>query len=219
VIRFINQEDFLPNGTRLAEVTSKAVIFTDGNGTKVGIEALSDGYRSILSLTMELLRQLCICFDPAVLFSGDGCIQAPGVVLIDEIDVHLHPRWQRRIGPWLTRHFPKLQFFVTTHSPLICQGAEQGTVTRLPRPGRDEQGGRVTGPALNRLLYGNILEAYGSGAFGEGIERSEAGRERYQRLALLNRRHRKGQLSPQELKERETLQTIFPLSLEETEAQ
>ena len=51
---------------------------------------------------------------------------APGVVLIDEVDAHLHPTWQRRIGLWFREHFPKLQFIVSTHSPLICQAATVG---------------------------------------------------------------------------------------------
>jgi predicted ATPase len=46
-----------------------------------------------------------------------------GVELIDEVDAHLHPEWQREVGFWLKRHFPKIQFLVTTHSPSICQAA------------------------------------------------------------------------------------------------
>ena len=47
-----------------------------------------------------------------------------GVILIDEIDAHLHPAWQKRIGFWLKAHFPNIQFIVTTHSPFICQAAD-----------------------------------------------------------------------------------------------
>jgi predicted ATP-binding protein involved in virulence len=55
--------------------------------------------------------------------------QASGVVLIDEIDIHLHPRWQRQIAGWLREVFPNLQFFVATHSPLVAIGAGSHALT------------------------------------------------------------------------------------------
>lgn len=219
VMEFINQDGFLPNGTCLREVNSREVVFRDGNGVDIGIEALSDGYRSILSLALELLRQLTKVYDPRALFQpGDGTIQVAGVVLIDEIDVHLHPSWQRRVGPWLTKHFPNIQFIVTTHSPLICQGANPGSITRLAQPGDDDIGGRVTGAALNRLLYGNILEAYGSGVFGTQVERSDAGQDKLQRLAALNRKARRTGLREDEEREQRQLQAIFATDTEVTQA-
>ena len=60
-----------------------------------------------------------------------------GVLIIDEIDAHLHPSWQRRIIPALSRHFPRIQLFCSTHSPLVVAGLKQGQVQRLDR---DEQG-------------------------------------------------------------------------------
>ena len=60
----------------------------------------------------------------------------PGVVVIDEIDAHLHPSWQRRIIPTMTRHFPNLQIFCSTHSPLMLAGLKAGQV-QLLRRGKD----------------------------------------------------------------------------------
>ena len=57
----------------------------------------------------------------------------PGVLVIDEIDAHLHPSWQRRIIPTLIRHFPKLQIFCSTHSPLMLAGLKAGQVQLLRR--------------------------------------------------------------------------------------
>lgn len=110
---FINRGDLLPHGVRMASVDSERVTFRDANNCDLDVEELSDGFRSILSLTFELIRQLV------------------GVVLIDEIDAHLHPNWQRRIGRWFTTCFPQIQFIVTTHSPLVCQAAVHGSVFRL----------------------------------------------------------------------------------------
>lgn len=211
VIAFLNQDNLLPNEARISEVSSSGVTFRDAQGAEIDIQDTSDGHRSILSMMLELIRQMTVAFGTNDLFGPDGTtIEYPGVVLIDEIDAHLHPRWQRRIGTWLCTHFPRIQFIVTTHSPLICQSAEQGSVFRLPRPGREETGEMVSGESLNRLLYGNILEAYGSGAFGEGIERSDAGEEMQQELATLNIKARRQGLSPEEQARRSELRGLFP---------
>lgn len=207
---FVNQPDFLPNDTWLSEVNSKEVVFVDGNGHRVPIESLSDGFRSILSMTLELIRQLAEVYGTRKIFSDENTrVIPPGVVLIDEVDVHLHPRWQRLIGPWLTDHFPNIQFLVTTHSPLVCQGAEKGSVTRLPQPGTGDRGGPITGAALNRLVYGDILEALSSGAFGDEVGRSDTGQEKLEQLARLNVKALREGLSPGEQGERGELQEIF----------
>lgn len=207
---FINQDGFLPNGSKLDEIEPKRIVFKDPAGASIEIESLSDGFRSILSLTLELIRQFALCFSVDEVFSEDGkTIELPGVVLIDEIDVHLHPRWQRTIGPWLTSHFPNVQFIVTTHSALVCQGAVTGSVTLLPDPSTAESGGRITGIALDRLLYGDILEALSSGAFGEGLDRSQVGQEMLAELASLNILARKSPLSEFSEARRHELQAIF----------
>ncbi|MEN8215037.1 MAG: AAA family ATPase [Pseudomonadota bacterium] len=145
---FLNQGAMLPHNTVLHKITSDTVMFVDGNGCQVPIERLSDGYRSILSMTFELIRQMVHTYGVTAVLQpiqqGRMEIDLPGVVLIDEIDAHLHPSWQRRVGLWFRRYFPQLQFIVTTHSPLICQAAEHGTVWRLPTPGSDLPGGRLS---------------------------------------------------------------------------
>lgn len=219
VTRFINQPDFLPFQARLVEVSSKRVVFRDGNEKEVRLEELSDGYRSILSLTFELIRQLSVVYGEGAVFDADdpGKVVCEGVVLIDEIDVHLHPTWQRRIGLWFREHFPNMQFLVTTHSPLICQAADVGTVFRLPRPGADEEGGMVEGTELQRLIYGNVLDAYGTEVFGPDVTRSERSKAMSSRLAELNVKEIRAGLTRAEKRERDQLRAAMPteaLSLE-----
>ncbi|WP_313374138.1 AAA family ATPase [Pantoea sp. CTOTU50773] len=212
---FVNQEGFLPNGETLQEVTPEGVIFRDINGALVDINNLSDGFRSVLSMTLELIRQLCQKSGTDKIFSDKNKkIVVPGVVIIDEIDVQLHPRWQRLIGPWLTEHFPNIQFIVTTHSPLVCQGAITGSITRLSLPGTNGIAERITGVALDRLLYDDIVEAISSGAFGVGIERSEKAQEMFYELAYLNVRSRSGELNNSERDKRSKLQAIFGSMIE-----
>jgi hypothetical protein len=211
---FVNQEGFLPGGASLDRITSDHVTFIDGNGAEVPVEELSDGYRSILSLTFELIRQLAAHYGPSNVFDpASTAVVAPGIVLVDEIDAHLHPSWQRRIGVFLRRCFPNVQFVVTTHSPLVCQAADAGTVFRLPRPGTDEQGRMITGTELDILLYGNLAEAYETDAIGL-VGRSDKAQALLDRLAVLNRKEIDAGLTDDERGEQRRLRAIFPAALE-----
>jgi hypothetical protein len=214
---FVNQKGFLPHEARLDSVTSRGVRFIDGNGCEVLVESLSDGYRSILSMTFELIRQLATTYGPTRIFDKKDPtkIIAPGVVLIDEIDAHLHPTWQRRVGLWFREHFPKIQFIVTTHSPLICQAATVGSVFRLPQPGSGEQARMVTGIELDRLLYGNVLDAYGTGAFGDVAVRSPEAFALLERLATLNQKDLAEGLSATEKREQKKLRNMLPTAASE----
>lgn len=190
LLKFINHGGLLPNDASISDVTSEGVIFCDASKSSIMIEDASDGHRSILSLTLEIIRQMTLCYTDNLFSSDNTQIISKGVVLIDEIDVHLHPRWQRTIGSWLCEHFPNIQFIVTTHSPLVCQSAHHGSVFILPRPGSNEKGQMLSGPNLERLLYGNILDAYGSGAFGPGIDRSAKGLELLEKFSILKKKYR-----------------------------
>ncbi len=139
---------------------------------------------------------------------NNGCVNLPGVVAIDEVDAHLHPSWQREIGTWFTRCFPQVQFIVTTHSPIICQNAT--SVWRLPTPGTDEVGGRIEGDMLKRLIYGSVLDAYGTGFFGQDVARSEKSKELLQKLGRLNRKALEGTITDEERVVMEELRRAMP---------
>jgi predicted ATP-binding protein involved in virulence len=79
----------------------------------------------MLALGIDLLRWLINAFP-----DSDNPIECPGVVLIDELDAHLHPEWQRQIGFWLREKFPNIQFIVATHSPFLAQVAESNEENR-----------------------------------------------------------------------------------------
>ena len=137
VVQMINT-GLLHGGVTLTEITPEGVYFKTPFSPRIPIDDLSDGYRTILALTLDLLRHVEYCFDiESVLETRDGhaVITAEGVVLIDEIDAHLHPAWQKAIGPWLHSRFPNVQFIVATHSPLIATRVSEteGMVIRLVR--------------------------------------------------------------------------------------
>lgn len=82
---------------------------------RLNVLMLSSGEKTLLTLVADLARRLAIA-NP---HSASPLTEGAGIVLIDEIDLHLHPRWQRRVVPKLLEIFPKVQFVVTTHSPVI----------------------------------------------------------------------------------------------------
>ena len=93
-------------------------------GTEVlAVNQLSDGERTYLALIGDLAMRLCIA-NPGL---GDP-LQGEGVALIDEIDLHLHPQWQRRAIEILPNVFPNVQFIVTTHSPIVAGSALAGSL-------------------------------------------------------------------------------------------
>jgi len=114
-------------------------------GKELIVNQLSDGEKGLLALAGDLARRLAIA-NPSL----PDPLEGSGVVLIDEIELHLHPKWQREIIPALTRTFPNCQFIVTTHSPqvisqvkpegiFILEKTEEGIVARRPESsyGRD----------------------------------------------------------------------------------
>ena len=218
--KFLNQSDFLPSGVTLKDVTSKSVFFNDANGFDVPVEELSDGYRSILSLTFELIRQIAAEFGPSHVFSDDDMTVLPsGVVVIDEIDAHLHPTWQQKIGRWFCTHFPNMQFIVSTHSPLVCQSAEHGTIFVLPRAGAQGNGKMVKGEEFKRLVFGNVLDAYGTDAFGQeaALTRSTSSQKKHSRLAELNNKEILKGLNQSEKVEQSSLRSILPTAASDME--
>jgi predicted ATP-binding protein involved in virulence len=217
----INSEDFLPHNSKLEKIGSDGVFFKDANGLIIAVNQMSDGYRSILSLTFELIRQLVRVYGSEKVFKniekGEMFIDLPGVVLIDEIDAHLHPTWQTRIGQWFLQYFPQLQFIVTTHSPLVCRACEKGSIWRLAAPGSDEESGEVTSIDRDRLIYGNILDAYGTEVFGTNIAISTASVEKQEELVKLGKKKMAGVINKSEEKElnklRKTFTTDDPIDL------
>lgn len=87
-----------------------------GELMRIPVNQLSDGYKSTISLVADIAYRMAV-LNPQLL--GNVCQQTDGVVLIDEVDLHLHPRWQQRILGDLTEIFPNVQFIVSTHAPEV----------------------------------------------------------------------------------------------------
>lgn len=111
-------------------------------GLRVPFPALSDGYRAFLGWAGDLLYHVCMTCP-----SGKKLVENCGIVMIDEIDLHLHPEWQMHILPTLANALPKIQFIVTSHSPLIVGSLEwMNILTMQPEPGEASRIERISEP-------------------------------------------------------------------------
>jgi predicted ATP-binding protein involved in virulence len=109
-----------------------------------GFNTLSDGYSAIISIVTELLLRMEAHHEKAY--------DLEGVVLIDEIETHLHVDLQKRVLPFLTDFFPKIQFIVTTHSPFVLSSVSNATICNLET--------RTVTTDLSAYSYDALLESY-----------------------------------------------------------
>ena len=111
------------------EQESSGVVVHMPYGT-VSLSALSLGYKTMLAWAVDLAMRL--------LWSNRDShapLEEPAIVIIDEIDLHLHPKWQRQVKIFLCKHFPNVQFICTAHSPFMAQASEEENVIVLKRDG------------------------------------------------------------------------------------
>lgn len=97
------------------------------DGEETPLLALSDGFRIFVGLVGDLIGRL------SEVFTEGPLDEISGIVLIDEVDLHLHPSWQRVVVPTLAQVFPRLQFIVTSHSPLVAGSVSSRSVFVVER--------------------------------------------------------------------------------------
>lgn len=105
-------------------------LFSRG-GLNIPFPALSDGYRAYLGWVGDLLYHVCMTCP-----NGKRLTENRGIVMIDEIDLHLHPKWQMTVLPTLAAALPNIQFIVTSHSPLIVGSLEWANIITMKQTTR-----------------------------------------------------------------------------------
>jgi predicted ATP-binding protein involved in virulence len=108
------------------------------------VSMLSDGVRAMVSLVADMAWR-CAKLNPQM--GADAQQQAEGIVFIDEVDLHLHPRWQQTVIGSLREAFPKVQFIVTTHSPQVLSTVKSESI-RLIRTEYDPEAGELVSEAI-----------------------------------------------------------------------
>ena len=104
------------------------LVLRNEDGTLIKFDSLSDGYRNVIKIIADIAVRMCI-LNPFL--EEKVLLETPGVVVIDELDLSLHPTWQRRIVDILKKTFPKIQFICATHSPFIIQSLSSGELQSL----------------------------------------------------------------------------------------
>ncbi|WP_298516419.1 AAA family ATPase [uncultured Kordia sp.] len=168
------------------------------SGDNINIDHLSDGYKSIFAVAIDMIYTL----------SQENVVYelAEGIVLIDEIGTHLHPRWKMEIIERLRNTFPKIQFIITTHEPLCLRGLKEHEVVVLKR---DEENAIVAIsdlPDPSTLRIDQLLTSEYFGLNSTMDSKTEKEFERYYELLAIEETDR----TAAEIAEIEALQKVLP---------
>jgi predicted ATP-binding protein involved in virulence len=159
VLRAVHQ--VVPGSGELEYDGDREEIVLSIDGNRQPFSNLSAGQRSLFALVgdiaIKMVTQNNYLVPPDTLTDEDQPLprvlaQTPGVVLIDELDVHLHPKWQRRIAADLKRVFPSIQFIATTHSPQVIGEMQPCEVCLLRQDGSGETPSQSFGMDSNWIL-------------------------------------------------------------------
>jgi predicted ATP-binding protein involved in virulence len=139
-------EALVPGFKRLRVKRQPLRMLVDKDGQELAVNQLSDGEKCLLAMVGDLARRLALA-NPGL----DDPLQGEGVVLIDEIELHLHPAWQRNVVGALEQTFPNCQLILTTHSPAVLGHLDRNCVFLLTRDSA-VQVLTTLGQDANRLL-------------------------------------------------------------------
>lgn len=204
-------ERLLPEGHEVTDINQEGV-WVKSRGVQLPLQSLGDGYKTVICLVVDIARHLYECYGHFSLIEQNGrpSVALAGVILIDEVEAHLHVEWQQRIGFWLKQHFPNIQFIVTTHSPFICQAADRKGLIRLPEPGSGKPAEHVSDEDYLTIVNGGADEATMSALFGLEHSHSEASEKLRTEVAELEVRVIRGRATDEEKAKLERLSAELP---------
>ena len=198
------QKDELPELKAIREALTKAllgrydrpsmqgsppelIVYEKGTDRRFKVSQLSDGYRSMLALVMDLARRMAQSRTDEIKTEG-SLLGVPAIVLIDEVELHLHPSWQQTVLTTLLEIFPNTQFIVTTHSPQVLTSIESRHIRILSEGkayGVNEQTQGAKASQLLKHIFGveprpqnleivKILEKYSNLVYNDKWDTAEA---------------------------------------------
>lgn len=123
------------------------------------VRLLSSGFRSLLGIVFDIAYRMAV-LNPDLL--EDIVDKTPGVVMIDEIDMHLHPKWQWKVVDALKNTFPMVQFIATTHSPIIIASCKEEKLIKLQLEDifLDKPSEIIPGKTVKGWMVDNVLKNY-----------------------------------------------------------
>lgn len=135
-----SMEEELEKGDKIEySLRYQGLALVAADGTWIPFEGLSDGYRDMIKIVADIATRMCI-LNPYL--KEKTLEETPGIVVIDELDLSLHPAWQRRMINTLMRIFPKVQFICASHSPFIVQSLKEGQLISMDGSVEEEYAGQ-----------------------------------------------------------------------------
>lgn len=143
---------FLPGFSELKIQRNPLDLTVKKHGEKLSVLQLSQGEKSLLALVADIARRLTL-LNP----TRDNPLEGVGIVVIDEIDLHLHPLWQQNIISRLQETFKNIQFIITTHSPQVCHTISSENIILL-KDGRRYRAPKGVQGAVSSWVLKNLFE-------------------------------------------------------------
>lgn len=169
--------ELLPPDVELPDELAKLGRHYIHRGIEIPLDALSDGLQSYLAWTNDLIVRLRRT-------SAEAIAEVNGVVVVDEVDQRMHPRWQRKIVPQLSRALPRLQFILAAHSPIVAGGLRPENLIALEEDIDQDGDGAMRAVRLREDIYGHTADqVLQSAYFGLDTSRGDDFRSELRDLA------------------------------------
>lgn len=159
------------------ELAPSRMVMTNSEGIDLEIDQLSGGYKAVLSVIADIAKRLSIA-NP----ESSNPLEEEAVILIDELDLHLHPKWQKEIVADLKRTFPNCQFIISTHSPFIIQSLDADELFDIKSMSFAEEKGNYKGWSIEEIqehkmgvepkttIFNDYLERFSSAIDNENYD-------------------------------------------------
>ena len=162
------------------ELVPARMVMTNVDGVDLQIDQLSGGYKAVLSVIADIAKRLSMA-NP----DSQNPLEEDAVILIDELDLHLHPKWQKEIVDDLKRTFPNCQFIVSTHSPFVIQSLNAEELFDIKTMQYAEEEGSYKGWSIEAIqehkmgvepkisIFNQYLEEFSSAMDDENYEKAK----------------------------------------------
>jgi len=146
------------------ELAPSRMLLTNEEGIDLQVDQLSGGYKAVLSVVADIAKRMSIANPNAV-----NPLEEEAVILIDELDLHLHPKWQKTIVEDLKRTFPNCQFIISTHSPFIIQSLNADELLDISIMQYAAESGSYNGWSIDSIQEQKMGVAAKTPAFNEKL--------------------------------------------------
>ena len=164
------------------ELAPSRMMMTNSEGIDLQIDQLSGGYKAVLSVIADIAKRLSMANPDSL-----NPLEEEAVILIDELDLHLHPKWQKEIVADLKRTFPNSQFIVSTHSPFIVQSLDADELFDIKIMQYAEEEGNYRGWSIEAIQEHKMGVEPKTAIFNQHLEEFSAAmdEEDYEKAKLL----------------------------------